>query len=696
MAGARRRILVIEDDAETAEQIADFLKARGYQVDLAANGNDGLELGRSGAYAVLTIDRMLPGMDGIAIIRRLREAGIVTPALIVSALGEVDDRVRGLRAGGDDYLVKPFAFSELLARIEALARRSAAVVKETVLRVGDLELDLVSRTANRGGKEIKLLPREFQVLEFLVRKKATSCRAPCCWKRSGICISIPIPTSSTSMSDACAARSTLTRPIRSFTPCGEWVSVSGLLAKTIRSTTFRLALISIAVFGAVVLALFGYVYWSTTTFALSRLDAAIAADTARLRDADELGGRDGLIQAIAQRLAAAPGAGGVYLLADASFKPLAGNLKQWPVSAEETPGWVEFRADALQATAPGEQSLYRARWHTLPDGSHLLVGRDIDDLNRFIWQIRAALAFAVALLFVLAAVASVSVTRRTVGRIEAINATSRAIMDSGLNKRIPLRGSADEWDQLAQNLNSMLERIEGLVGEVKEVSDNVAHDLRTPLTRMRGRLEKAGAAPRDPERDRALIGATIADLDDVLRIFSSLTRISQIETVDPTAAFRPVDLVELATEVAELFDAAAEDRGGRVEVVGADPVFVTADRDLLFDAMANLVDNAIKHGRDGGRVVVSVEQNGEGASLVVTDDGPGIPADEFHHVFRRFYRLERSRRTPGNGLGLSLVAAIARLHGARVALSDNAPGLRAELHFPLAGKADTRSTALGQ
>lgn len=169
MTGAYRRILVIEDEAETAMQIVDFFEARGYQADLATNGDEGFRLGQSGAYAVMTIDRMLPGMDGIAIIQRLREAAIVTPALILSALGEVDDRVRGLRAGGDDYLVKPFAFSELLARVEALARRSATVVKETVLRVGDLEMDLVSRTANRNGRDIKLLPREFQVLEYLVR-----------------------------------------------------------------------------------------------------------------------------------------------------------------------------------------------------------------------------------------------------------------------------------------------------------------------------------------------------------------------------------------------------------------------------------------------------------------------------------------------------------------------------------------------
>lgn len=171
MAGSRRRVLVIEDDPETGEQLAESLATNGYQVDLAVNGNEGLNRALASEYAVMTIDRMVPGIDGIAIIRRLREGGITTPALIISALGEVDDRVRGLRAGGDDYLVKPFAFAELLARVEALARRSATVVKETVLRVGDLKLDLMSRTVTRGGRDIDLLPREFQVLEYLVRNE---------------------------------------------------------------------------------------------------------------------------------------------------------------------------------------------------------------------------------------------------------------------------------------------------------------------------------------------------------------------------------------------------------------------------------------------------------------------------------------------------------------------------------------------
>jgi two-component system OmpR family response regulator len=171
MPGGHRRILVVEDEPETAGQIVESLATSGYRVDLAVNGNDALNCGRSTAYAVMAIDRLLPDIDGILVIRQLRADGIFTPALIISALGEIDDRVRGLRAGGDDYLVKPFAFAELLARVEALARRSATVVKETVLRVGDLELDLMSRRANRDGRNIELLPREFQLLEYLVRNE---------------------------------------------------------------------------------------------------------------------------------------------------------------------------------------------------------------------------------------------------------------------------------------------------------------------------------------------------------------------------------------------------------------------------------------------------------------------------------------------------------------------------------------------
>jgi signal transduction histidine kinase len=275
----------------------------------------------------------------------------------------------------------------------------------------------------------------------------------------------------------------------------------------------------------------------------------------------------------------------------------------------------------------------------------------------------------------------VLVTRRTVGRIEQINATSRAIMLSGLDQRIPLRGSHDEWDRVAENLNLMLDRIETLMAEVKQVSDNVAHDLRTPLTRMRGRLEKAYHGQRVADDDQVLIADTIADLDAVLRIFSSITRIAQIETQARKGAFRTVNLAEIASEVVELYDAAAEQDGTHLAVVGDCEVLVTGDRDLIFDAISNLVDNAIKHGRPGGQVVVASENSDGGPVVSISDDGAGIPADQYEQVFKRFYRLEHSRYTPGNGLGLSLVAAVARLHGARIEMLDNAPGLKAKLWF---------------
>jgi signal transduction histidine kinase len=287
----------------------------------------------------------------------------------------------------------------------------------------------------------------------------------------------------------------------------------------------------------------------------------------------------------------------------------------------------------------------------------------------------------VALIFTLAGVASILVTRRTVGRIESINAISRAIMQSGLDKRIPLRGSNDEWDRVAENLNLMLDRIETLMGEIKQVSDNVAHDLRTPLTRMRGRLEKAYHGQRGAEDDQSLIGDTIADLDAVLRIFASLTRIAHIETQARKGAFRTVNLAEIAGEVVELYDAAAEPDGTRLTVVGDKEVLATGDRDLIFDAIANLVDNAIKHGRAGGHVVVASEHVNGQPVISIADDGPGIPACEYEHVFKRFYRLEHSRYTEGNGLGLSLVAAVARLHGARIEMLDNSPGLMLKLWF---------------
>jgi signal transduction histidine kinase len=462
-----------------------------------------------------------------------------------------------------------------------------------------------------------------------------------------------------------------------------------LIAKTLRSSTFKVALICIAGFGAVVIALLGFVYSSTASYVFNQSDRAIDADHAILIAAYQHGGRDELIATIGKRAAGQRLEDSIYLLTDASFGPLAGNLKTWPAALSGGAGRSDF--DAKQSN-PGaaDQSSLRARFETLADGSHLLVGRNVGDFAQFARKIYLALASVVVLIFVLAAVAAIPLTRRTVGRIESINATSRAIMQSGLQsgfqsslgERVPLCGSRDEWDQLAENLNSMLDRIEVLMGEVRQATDNVAHDLRTPLTRMRGRLESASIRAREHGPDQALITDTMADLDDVLRMFSSLTRISQIETTRRTSGFCAVDLVEVTEAVVDLYDAAAEDKDVDLTVVGDKPVLITGDRDLLFDAVANLIDNAIKHGREAGKVTVQLSRCEADAVISVADNGPGIPIDEHQHVFRRFYRLERSRCTPGNGLGLSLVAAVARLHDARIKLFDNAPGLKIELRLP--------------
>jgi len=453
-----------------------------------------------------------------------------------------------------------------------------------------------------------------------------------------------------------------------------------LLAKTLTSSTFKLALIAIGTFGVIVSVIFSYVYLSTSAYVRSRSDHWIMAEFTDLRGVYEQSGRDALIGLIRQRMAAKVFAGHVYILSDPSSKVLVANLGEWPVTAMTPSGWTEFRVPGASPEATNSP-LVRGMIHTFPSGDRLLVGRDISDLDHFTRKIERAVISVISLIFVVAGFASILVTRRTVGRIELINATSRAIMASGLDKRIPLRGTHDEWDRVAENLNLMLDRIETLMGEVKQVSDNLAHDLRTPLTRMRGRLEKAYHGQRMSEDAQALIGDTIADLDAVLRIFTSITRIAQIETQVRKEAFRTVNLVEIAREVVELYDAAAEESGSQLTMNGSGEVLTIGDRDLIFDAIANLVDNAIKHGRAGGQVVVACETVNGSPIVSITDNGPGIPAGQHEQVFKRFYRLEQSRYTPGNGLGLSLVAAVARLHGARIEMCDTSPGLKVKLWF---------------
>jgi signal transduction histidine kinase len=481
-----------------------------------------------------------------------------------------------------------------------------------------------------------------------------------------------------------------------------------LLSKTLKSSTLKLASIYMVVFCSAVFALFGYVYWITAVYVSDKLDRSIVAERLLLIETYQSGGLAGLIAAIERRVNDPHFADWAYLLADASAAHVAGNLQHWPAALRGDHGWSSFAQSALPAAAAARPLLrashqIRVSYQTLAGGYRLLVGRDAADLARLRANITIGLAGAAALFLLLAAAAGISTSRRSVARIEAINATSRKIMRDGLGQRIPLRGTRDEWDDLARNLNSMLARIEELTESTRQVSDNVAHDLRTPLTRLRGRLERALSRSLDVAQYRALVADAIGELDGTLATFSSVLRISRIEHLDRTGGFRRLDLTAIAREIVDLFDPTAEENAVRLFLRAEGPAFVIGDRDLLFDAISNIVDNAIKHGGSGGEVTVSVA-HGPGPTrrrprLSVGDHGPGVPIAERDNILRRFYRLERSRHSPGNGLGLSLVAAVANLHGARIVMADNAPGLLLELRFRDPQEADRGSSeqpAVGQ
>ena len=268
-------------------------------------------------------------------------------------------------------------------------------------------------------------------------------------------------------------------------------------------------------------------------------------------------------------------------------------------------------------------------------------------------------------------------------RVEAINETSREIMAGDLSRRVPAHGTGDEFDQLASNLNEMLDKIQTLMDGVRQVSDNIAHDLKTPLARLRNRLEQVREqAPAHDEEKRALIDRAVNEADSLLATFNALLRIARIESGKSRGAFADVDLAALTHDVVELYEPVAEENGQTLSSNINVNKHISGDRDLLFQALANLMDNAVKYTPPGGRLELSVADSPAGVAIEVADSGPGIPAEQRENVFQRFYRLDESRSTPGNGLGLSLVRAVALLHDAEVELRDNAPGLRVRLTLP--------------
>jgi signal transduction histidine kinase len=450
----------------------------------------------------------------------------------------------------------------------------------------------------------------------------------------------------------------------------------------LRSTTARLALTYLVIFAASVMVLLGFLHWSTAGFMSRQTDATIDAEITGLAEQYGQFGTAGLVRAIERRAAAARARGGLYLVTGpAGLGAIAGNLTRWPEEAPDAEGRLTFTLEYASAGG-GEVNLGRARVFALDGGLRLLVGRDIRERLEIAARIRQSLAWGMAITIALAALGGIVISRSVLRRIEAINRTGRDIMAGSLSRRVPVRGGGDEFDRLAEGLNEMLDRIEALVVGMKEVSDNIAHDLRGPLARLRTRLEAVLIDDGDAPAYRRAIEATIAEADGLLATFNALLGIAQAEAGTPRERFAEIDAATLLTDVAELYTPVAEERGLGFETDASGDAVIHGDRDLLFQALANLTDNAIKFSPVGGTVRLGLDRAGGRARFTVADDGPGIPRGMRQEVRRRFVRLDPSRTTPGSGLGLSLADAVAGLHDGELVFEDNAPGLRAVLELP--------------
>ena len=454
----------------------------------------------------------------------------------------------------------------------------------------------------------------------------------------------------------------------------------------LRSSTFRLALLYMALSVGSVVILLSYIYWATAGYADRQTDATIEAEIQGLAEQYRQRGLPGLTAAIAERVARDPRGAGVYLLADEERRPIVGNLSGWPDVPVDAEGWTRFRLRDWGADRSEEHEA-RARTFVLRGGLRLLVGRDVRDLEATRRLIVRALAWGLAITAALALGGGLVLSARVTRRLEAINQTSREIMAGDLSRRVPTDGSGDDYDQLAASLNLMLGRIEGLMAAVRQVSDNIAHDLRTPLTRLRTRLEQARDQGEGLEPMRRALDQALGDADELLVTFNALLRIARIESGSARSAFAPVDLARLAQDLAEYYEPLAAERGQILAADAPGTLPVPGDRDLLFQALANLVDNAVKYTPEGGRILLTAGLRDGAAEVAVADTGPGIPMAMREKVFQRFFRLDDSRATPGSGLGLSLVEAVARLHQAEIVLEDNTPGLKARMRFRTAPQA---------
>jgi len=460
------------------------------------------------------------------------------------------------------------------------------------------------------------------------------------------------------------------------------------LTKLFRTTTFRLSLTYLALFSAAaVLAIF-YIYWNTTVLLSRQLNQTIDAELTGLAEQYRAGGLDQIVRIVAER-SQTPG-NSLYLVADKDGKQLAGNLSAVSPQLWDSLGPVEF---VYSRPAPGgiERRLAFANVFRLPGGYRLIVGRDIEDRRELARLIRTTMLWGLGVMALVGIGGGYWVSRRLLTRIDDLSATTRTIMAGDLTGRLPVSGSGDELDRLSQSLNLMLARIEQLMAGLREVSDNIAHDLKTPLNRLRNRVEEALREPYDEAAYRETLERTIEEADGLIKTFNALLSIARLEAGAGGDNREKLDLAALVHDVADLYEPVAEERGIALKAEAAAPIVIHGDRQLLGQAIANLIDNALKYGapRSGSgngwapevQVLATAEEGT--ARIVVTDRGPGVPALERDRVLDRFVRLEASRSEPGSGLGLSLVAAVARLHGGALRLEDNEPGLRVVLALPM-------------
>ena len=458
------------------------------------------------------------------------------------------------------------------------------------------------------------------------------------------------------------------------------------LGKLFGATAFRLALAILllsAIGAGIVLTV---IAWQVVSVVDREIARTIDAESQGLIDAfDNAGIRR--LEAIIEARKREPGAS-LYLLTNPIGEPLAGNVEQVPTEVLLRPGFVPIIYRGSGSSERGRQALVGV--YVLPGGFRLLIGHDLGDRARIGKVMVRALAISLVFFAVLGAVGALFVARRVLKRIDDINTSAQGIMAGDLSRRLPVSGSGDELDRLAEGLNEMLGRISELMAGLQEVSDNIAHDLRTPLTRLRNHAEAALAFGGDAMAYRQALEKTIEELDQLIRIFNALLLIARAEAGGDLGPLQPLDIGEAARSVGELYEPIAEEEGVALTVQAEDGLKVRGNRELIGQAIANLVDNALKYGSPNKGadaqakpdVVITAQRAGRSVSLTVADRGPGIALADRARVLDRFVRLEGSRSRPGSGLGLSLAAAVARMHGGTVDLEDNQPGLRVRLTLP--------------